>query len=160
MNNSLAQESMLIFLKLVKETSSNSALWSRIFQESINTANTVEALSSRISDVIIQNDEVQLGGEALDIIDSFVTRFRSKNHSIQAVIHAYQAEMKLAQAQSPCVLKTLEWLENRDEYYSQQAQLLSKNDSVFAASGFRSSLIKDNQTWQDIRDYCLFAQKA
>jgi len=151
---------MLIFLKLVKETSPNSTLWLRLFQESINTANTVEALSSRISNVIMQNDQVQLGGETLDILCSFVTRFRSKNHSIQAVIHAYQAEMKLSQAQSPCVLKTLEWLENRDKYYSQQLQLLSKNDSVFAASGFRSSLIKDNQTWQDIRDYCRLAQKT
>lgn len=159
MNRPLTQESMLTFLKLVKETSTNSALWLRIFQESINIANTVDALSNRISEVITQNSNMQLGDEALDTLFSFVSRFRSKNHSIQAVIHAYQAEMELSQSQSPCVLKTLEWLENRDAYYSEQLTLLSKNDSVFAASGFRSNLIKDNQTWQDIREYCLLAQK-
>ena len=150
---------MLGFLKLVKETSTNSVLWVRIFQESINIANTVEALSNRISEVITQNNDMQLGDETLDTLLSFVTRFRSKNHSIQAVIHAYQAEMKASQSQSPCVLKTLEWLEDRDRYYSEQLSLLAKHDSVFAASGFRSNLIKDNQTWRDIRDYCLWAQK-
>jgi hypothetical protein len=159
MNYSLPQESMLTFLKLLKENSTNSALWLRIFQESINAANTIEALSGRVGEVIVQSKEMQLSDEALDTLCSFVTRFRSKNHSLQAAVHACEAQMEFTEFQTGCIVKSLNWLKERDEFYSQQILKMSKNDSVFAASGFRSSLIRDNQTWHAIREYCLVAQK-
>ena len=159
MNYELSHETILEFLQLEKVFSLHDKLWLGIFQNCINAANTIEALSKRVGEVIVKSEAINFQQDNIDTLQAFLARLHFKTHSIQAAILACKNQETLSSHQSIILNQALQWLKEHDAYYRQQLDSICVDDSVFAASGFRSSLLRDNQGWQVIRMHCLGVYK-